>query len=330
MIWGNMPGFYNSDSGGPRWGDSTIIADEFGNVEVIDGYCGIGTTRLIKALKKRKIKSPYLYITHAHYDHYYGIRQIIRDSYFTPKALYCYDPKTLTAHTKDIRENIEALTNIINEAKTKNIPVVYLKNGNTVRHGEIKFTVYRDQPSTFNGNSDAYVNDGSLCFWFPEIKYLITGDAGLEVAKKNNLDPVFIKIGHHGNNCVRAMATWLKNRGCKYCWDNDYSTKITDFLKTGREDCLAVGMKYFGIHGDINFVAFEGKINIYKDGKAYSYACLYRGKNTMKLATLQVVRATLLGEYGTNNERTTALLADGFNPGSVQGWINTLTKLIKG
>lgn len=329
MIWGNIPGFYNSDSGGPRWGDCEIIQDDFGNVEIIDGYCGVGTTRLIKRLKEWKIKSPYLYITHAHYDHYYGIRKIINDGYFKPKALYCYDPKTLTAHTNAIQDNITALTAIIKEAKVKNIPVIYLKNGDKIQHGDIKFTVYRDQPK-FTGNSDAYVNDGSLCFWFPEIKYLITGDAGLEVAKKNNLDPIVIKIGHHGNNCVRVMATWLKNHGCKFCWDNDYNTKLTDFLMTGREDCLAVGMKYFNIHGDINFVAFNGKVNIYKDGKISSYTCPYKGENKMKSATLQIVKAVLLGEYGSSNERTTGLLADGFNPGSVQGWINTLTKLIKG
>lgn len=39
-----IPGFQNSDSGGPRWGDAQII-DDGKNYEVIDGYCGVGATR---------------------------------------------------------------------------------------------------------------------------------------------------------------------------------------------------------------------------------------------------------------------------------------------
>ena len=58
-----IPGFSTSDSGGPRWGDCTII-DDGTNYEIIDGYCGVGTTRLIKRMKKRKILQPYLYISH--------------------------------------------------------------------------------------------------------------------------------------------------------------------------------------------------------------------------------------------------------------------------
>ena len=69
MIRLHIPGFYNSDSGGPRWGDATIITDDKGNADVIDGYCGIGATRLISILKKRNIKKPYLHISHAAHFH---------------------------------------------------------------------------------------------------------------------------------------------------------------------------------------------------------------------------------------------------------------------
>ena len=88
----------------PRCGDAQII-DDGTNYEVIDGYCGKGANRLISALKKRKIYSPYLHITHAHYDHYYGIRAIIRDKAFAPKALYCYDPDSLRDVSKDVKES---------------------------------------------------------------------------------------------------------------------------------------------------------------------------------------------------------------------------------
>lgn len=328
MIRIHIPGFYDSDSGGPRWGDAQII-DDGKNFEVIDGYCGAGTTHLIKALKDRSIKSPYLYITHAHYDHRYGVRQIINDSYFTPKGLYCQDPSTITAYNSDIKSDLDALKTIIREAKAKGIPVHYLGDGDKIVHGEIKFTVYRDFPK-YNGNNEAYLNDGSLCFWFPELKYLTTGDAGLDCAKEHNLNPIWIKIGHHGNDCPRVISIWLYNHGTRYCWDNDYNTKLTDFLMTGREDCIAVGMKYLSCHGDLNAIFFSKRAVIYKDGNIYRYACNYNGKPTLADPTLENVKAVLSGKAGNSNARVTYLLNRKMNPGLIQKEINELYKLIKG
>ena len=328
MIRIHIPGFYDSDSGGPRWGDAQIIDDGV-NFEVIDGYCGAGTTHLVKALKDRSIKSPYLYITHAHYDHRYGVRQIINDSYFKPKAIYCQDYSTITAYNGDIKSDLDALKTIIREAKAKSIPVHYLGDGDKIVHGDIKFTVYRDFPK-FNGNNEAYLNDGSLCFWFPELKYLTTGDAGLDCAKEHNLAAIWIKIGHHGNDCPRVISEWLWKHGARYCWDNDYNTKLTDFLMTGREDCIAVGMKYFSCHGDLNAIFFSKRAVIYKDGNIYRYACGYNGKPTLADPTLENVKAVLSGKAGNSNARVTYLLNRKMNPGLIQKEINELYKLIKG
>lgn len=330
-----IPGFHDNDTGGPRWGDAQII-DDGKNFEVIDGYCEIGATRLIKYLKARGIKTPYLHISHAHYDHYDGIRQIIRDSYFKPKGLFCYDPATLGDVSADVKDGKRVLKNIITEAKNKGIPVTYLKQGDKITHGDIKIHVYRNTSVTYRGNDDAYMNDSSLSYWFPEIGYLTTGDADFDCANKYRLHPVMIKIGHHGNDCSghdkqpRAMATWLYQQGCRYCWDNDYNTKITDFLQTGREDCTAVGMKYFSCHGDINILAYGGKVVIYKDGKTYSYKCSYKGKSTIGYATITVIEDVIAGKYGASNERVTTLLNAGYWPSNVQAHINKLYKLIKG
>ena len=331
MIWINIPGFVSSDfSGGEtRLGDAQIITDGI-NFDIIDGYCGKGATKLISALKKIGIKTPYLHISHAHWDHYDGIRKIIRDSYFKPKRLYLYDPSSLGDVSSDVKSEKATLRNIVSEAKAKGIPVTYLKNGDRVTHGDIKFTVFRDQPMKYNGNSDAYINNGSLCYWFNEIRYLTTGDAGLECARKHNLNPMIIKIGHHGNDCIRSEATWLKNHGCVYCWDNDHSVKLTDFLMTGREDCLAVGMKYFGCHGDINIICANKTGIIYKDGGAYKYKCDYAEKATLKGANLAVVKATLKGTYGANNDRITNLIRLGYWPSQVQDNVNEIVKLVKG
>ena len=330
MIRIYIPGFSSADNEkeGPRFGDSTVVMAEY--VDVIDGYCGIGTTRLIRFLKNRNINAPYLHITHPHYDHYYGIRKIIKDKWFKPKGLYCQDPDTIDDVSEDVKSNKRTLRAIISEAEARGIPVIYVTNGSTIKHGSVNIKVYRDTDVTYKGNSDAYLNDGSLCYWFPDLKYLTTGDAGLEVAKKHGLKPVFIKIGHHGNDCVRVMATWLKNNGCLFCWDNDYNVKLTDFLMTGREDCLAVGMQYFNCHGDINILAYGGKVVIYKDKDVYQYPCSYKGKATLGYASVNVIEDVIEGKYSSGNARITALINAGYWPSNVQNHINKLYRLIKG
>ena len=333
MIRLHVPGFSDNDftekeirDGEARLGDAQIIDDGKYYV-VIDGYCGKGTTRLINALKERKITRPYLYITHAHYDHYYGVRQIIRDDYFKPRALYCYDPaKVLTHLTNEIRSNISALQAVIEEARKKKIPVKYIDDGDKITHGEIKIEVYR-RDTEYDGNSEGYVNDRSIALWFPELRYLTTGDGATRVG---DLKPKFIKIGHHGNYCPRVQATWLKNNGCIFCWDNDYATTITDFLETGREDCIGVGMKYLDCHGDLNAIFFGRRAVIYKRGQIYRYSCSYSGKAALEGPNLTNVKAVLRGDAGTDDARVTYLLNHAQNPGLIQQEINELYSLIRG
>ena len=308
MIRLQAVGLYSSDfgSGETRLGDAQII-DDGKYYEVIDGYCSKGATRLINTLKTRGIKNPYLYITHPHWDHRDGIRKIIKDTWFAPKALYCQNPSTLTAYNSDVKGDIDALKTIINEAKARKIPVIYLNNGYKIVHGEIKFTVYRDNPK-WTGNSDAYLNDGSLCFWFPELSYLTTGDAGLWCAERYKLLVKFFKGGHHDNDNSgdtmkpSEMCRWLKNRGCEYFWDNDYSTKLTDFLMTGREDALNAKMKFFDIHGDINAIFWKGKAVIYKHGQIYRYTCGYNGAPALLNPDLDNVKMVLSGKAGVDRK----------------------------
>ena len=276
-------GLYASDfSGGEtRLGDTQIIGND-----VIDGYCDRGATRLISVLKSAGIRSPYLHITHPHYDHRDGINKILSDPWFTPRALYCQDPDSITGHNGSIRSDINALRDIVNKAKKKNIPVIFLDNEQKVEHGEIKFTVYRAYPK-YTGNSDAYLNEGSLCYWFPELRYLTTGDASLWCAYKYNLDPLIIKCGHHGNDASGGdwlkpsqMCVWLYKRGCRYYWDNDFSTKLTDFLMTGREDAINAKMIVLNIHGDIDMTFARGKVTITHAGRSYTDSVPYNGDYT--------------------------------------------------
>lgn len=283
---------YSSDfgSGETRLGDTQIITDGT-YVDVIDGYCGNGAIRLINELKSRDIKSPYLHITHAHYDHDYGILRIINNSYFSPKALYCYDPDSLKGgfSCSEVKSDAEYLRKVINAAKSKGIPVKYIGDGDTIDHGDIHIKVYRRQPSYKGTSSDshgwAYLNEGSLCYWFPELRYLTTGDASMWSAYKYGFYPLIIKGGHHGNDISAdewlspsKMGVWLYNHGCRYYWDNDFSTKLTDFLMTGRDDAINAGMTILNIHSAISMTFADGKVTIKNGSKTYTASVPYNGK----------------------------------------------------
>lgn len=278
-------GMYSSDfSGGEtRNGDTQIVTDGK-YYDVIDGGCDRYATRLITYLKTNNIRDPYLHASHPHYDHIDGINKILSDPWFTPRGLYCQDPDSITAHNSSIRSDINALRNIIAKAKKKDIPVIFLDNEQKVEHGEIKITVYRQYPK-YSGNSDAYLNDGSLCYWFAEQRYLTTGDASMWCAYKYNLDPLIVKGGHHGNDMSAdgylkpsQMCIWLYKHGCRFYWDNDFSTKLTDFLMTGREDAINAGMTFIDIHGDIDMVFACGKVTITHAGKSYTDSVPYSGE----------------------------------------------------
>lgn len=278
-------GMYSSDfSGGEtRNGDTQVVTDGK-YFDVIDGGCDKYATRLITHLKSRNIRDPYLHISHCHYDHRDGIDKILSDPWFKPRGLYCQDPDSITAHNSAIRSDINALRNIIAKAKGKDIPVIYLGNEDKIEHGEIKITVYRQYPK-YSGNSDAYLNDGSLCYWFAALRYLTTGDASMWCAYKYGLHPLIVKGGHHGNDMSAdgylkpsQMCPWLYKHGCLYYWDNDFSTRLTDFLMTGREDAINAGMTFIDIHGDIDMVFAEGKVTIRHGSQTYTHNVPYQGK----------------------------------------------------
>ena len=278
-------GMYSSDFAGgeTRNGDTQIVTDGK-NFDVIDGGCDKYATRLITHLKSRNIRDPYLHISHCHYDHRDGIDKILSDPWFKPRGLYCQNPDSITGHSSTIRSDINALRKIIDKAKSKGIPVIYLGNEDKIEHGEIKITVYRQYPK-YTGNSDAYLNDGSLCYWFAALRYLTTGDASMWCAYKYNLNPLIVKGGHHGNDMSAdgylkpsQMCVWLFMHGCRFYWDNDFSTKLTDFLMTGREDAINAGMTFIDIHGDIDMIFAEGKVTISHGSNTYTAAVPYQGK----------------------------------------------------
>ena len=83
------------------------------------------------------------------------------------------------------------LERIISKAKKKGARVVYAKDGQKFHIGDICFVTYRDQPSSAR-NTETYINQGSLCVWFPENGLLYTGDTGAYCVKKHDLHPTVV------------------------------------------------------------------------------------------------------------------------------------------
>lgn len=278
-----------------RYGDTQVFIDTKNNIcLIIDGGLGQCSSRLISYLKQNKIKEVYLLLTHPHNDHGDGLINIIEDSYFTVLCFYCYDPNSLKSGLRNnkgsdsVRDDIDYLNDIISKARKKEIDVKYLVHGDKVELGDIKFNVYREQPSRVEDDDTygwAYVNDGSLCLYFPDLYYWTSGDGSDSIwdfIKKLGLTVKFFKIPHHGNNCPRSQANGLKSHGANLCWYNDLEPKgvgTNDFTLYGAGRCKEAGITVINCIGaDINITFAMKKATITKGNSSWSYAIPYGGE----------------------------------------------------
>ena len=280
-----------------RYGDSQVFIDTKNNIcLVIDGGLGQCSSRLISYLKQNKIKEVYLLLTHPHNDHGDGLLDIIKDSYFTVLRFYCYDPNSLKDGLRNnkgsdsVREDIDYLNEIISEAKNRDIEVKYLVHGDKVELGDIKFNVYREQPSRVEDDDTygwAYVNDGSLCLYFPDLYYWTSGDGSDSIwdfIKKLGLTVKFFKIPHHGNNCPKSQANGLKSHGANLCWYNDLEPNgvgTNEFTAYGARRCKEARITVIDCIGaDIEMTFAMGKATITKGNSSWTYSITYNGEYT--------------------------------------------------
>ena len=329
MIHVFIPGLQKSVSKETRYGDGQIINDGT-NYIVIDGFCGKGSTILINTLKEWGVKSPILALSHPHVDHMQGLSIIMKDKYFTPKEFWCYDPATLSSGLSNnkgsaaVRDDISDLNTIINLAKSKNIPVKFLKHNQSLTRGDIKIKIYRQQPSKVandDNNGWAYVNDGSLCFFFPEIGYWTSGDGPERIynlAKSVGAKVKFFKIPHHGNNCPESQSKGLKKIGVIGCWYNDLEPNgigTTGFTAYGARRCKQIGLSVFTTFTDINMICYNGKVHIWHGAKEIlTYTASYEGPSNLKLVSVDVVRDIFIGKYFNGDTRITKLIRAGYYP----------------
>ena len=355
LIW-HVPGFskYENDT---RYGDCQFFIYTYPKTGhklffAIDGYDKDGDDRFIEDLylfKANKDSEIWVEISHGHYDHLKGIRTAINHKTngkytFNITRLYMQDPASLKVGLRDnkgsgyVRNAINTLYEIKAEAEARGIKVIFVKNKQKIKFGDTTIQFFREQPTRVEDSDrygDTYLNHGSIITWFPDLSYITSGDGPKrldQICDKYDLDPIFVKGPHHGNILIRVCATWLKNHGCLYYWDNDLSKDITGFLETGREDAIAVGMEILNCVGDINGVAHNGKLYVYKNGKlAFSYDCSYKGPKTLiQKPTVTLVRMILRGKYSTGDRRISKILAIGYAPLEAQKYVDRVINTAKG
>ena len=343
MIRCYIPGFKRPSKEENRYGDTQVLTDGKYTL-VIDGMCGTGATKLITWLKKNKKQKVWLLITHWHDDHFVGIEKILNDSYFKPQMLICPNPTWLDPGLKGpAAKTVQACINdgnrIVALAKKKKIPVKFPVSGSAYKFGELKFKLYKQlpkQPYSDDPHAWGFVNDGSISAFFPEYGYWTSGDGCGISDQKDRIRHLglagkikFFKIDHHGGYCTESNAQFFKQQGADFCWYNDLEPNgvgTEEFTQFGARRCKQADIHVFESVGDINWIAKDKKVVIYKDFKSYSYDCAYKGKATLKGASRKVANDVIAGKYGSDNERITNLLDAGYYPIAVQKLVNKILK----
>lgn len=276
-----------------RRGDGLILHSDTGYTLIVDGFDGSSpTAKMITWLKDRKITDLYLLLTHPHYDHYSGLRMIMRNGGFKIKRFYCYDPETIrhgigsSANGKSVKEDYDNLKSIISQAKGCGAEVVYLKKDDSVTLGDIRFKVWREQPTHFtdldDGNAYAFTNNGSLCTYFQDFHFLTTGD-GPESLK----DAIsyfggkisFLKIPHHGNSCSASNAKAARGAGCTLAYETNVEAKgpgTTDFTAYGARRLVEQGIKVLMENTDIWMLVSDGLLRVVQGSSTWRFEIPYR------------------------------------------------------
>ncbi|MEG1427879.1 MAG: ComEC/Rec2 family competence protein [Oscillospiraceae bacterium] len=168
----------------------SILIESRGKFILIDGGDINSTDYILTYLHRRKVRElEAVFLSHPDSDHLGAFATVLRK--FPTKEFYT---------TKGSAQTPEYL-DMINVLQEKNVPISYLRAGNTLEFGKINFAFFSPEGTYANSN------DNSLVFrvYYEDFSTLFTGDAGL-AAEKNilksdmHLQSDVLKISHHGSD----------------------------------------------------------------------------------------------------------------------------------
>lgn len=296
MFTGYFPKFtLPSGKSDARHGDGLAMICN-GQSMLVDGFeGGEPTKRMITWLKTNGVKTiDVAVLTHYHYDHYNGLLQVEADPDLHIDLVYCYDPRTLlhgvdnSSNGRSVKEDIANAYAWIRKMQSYGTRVKWMDRGDVLKFGDITWRIYRDQPKVFtdldDGNAYAFVNDGSLILWSPEIELLLGGDGPNDLesairwfgAKVSGYD-----VSHHGNNCSQHNALALKSAGCVVAWQSCIERSgagTTGWTEYGSRRVKQQGVPVWQQDQDIIITAGAGKITFTQGSKSIAKDIPYHGE----------------------------------------------------
>ena len=181
-------------------GDGILIENSTGKNFFIDGGSTsvkqLGKYRISPCLKSKGISSiDYACVTHLDQDHISGLTELMEgcDTTGNIKINHLVLPDT---SLKD-----EAYQNMVQLAADKNIPVIYLKKGDKLMDGDLKFTCLHPYPEFITNDRNNY----STVLWmqYGNMDMLFTGDVSDEgedaITESGLPECEVLKVAHHGS-----------------------------------------------------------------------------------------------------------------------------------
>ena len=295
MLTGYLPKFtLPSRVTDDRRGDGVAMICD-GVSMLIDGFEGGEPTNGLKSWLASKGVSDIdiAVLTHGHYDHYHGLQLIEEDERFHIKVLYCYDPETLrhgvdnTANGRAVKSDIANMYNFIRTMQSHGTKVIFINHGGSIKFGSITWKIYRKQPTSFThldgGEAYAFLNDGSLVLYSPEVRCIFGGDgpnALKDAIAYFNDKVVFYDVSHHGNACSESNAIALKKAGCILAWQSCIERNgvgSTNWTAYGSRRVKQQGITVWQQNVDVTFSAGGGKITFRQGSNVITANVPYHG-----------------------------------------------------
>lgn len=296
MLQGYLPKFtLPSRTSDDRHGDGVAIICD-GEVLLIDGFeGGEPTNRMMDWLEANNVKEiDKALLTHAHWDHFNGLKIIERDDRFHIKVLYCYNPETLrhgvdnSENGRSVKSDIAEMYNFINVMKEHGTNVIYVDDGDKITVGDVSFDICRSQPTGFTSldqnHAYAFINHGSLVLHSPDVELTFSGDGPdniKEFIDKYGWKISFYDVSHHGNNCDRPNAIAVKKAGCVLAWQSCIEKNgvgSTGWTVYGSSRVKEQGIPVWQQDADVKFYAGGGKITFVQGTKKITKEVPYIGK----------------------------------------------------
>lgn len=269
-----------------------------GQVMLFDGFEGGEPTNGMKAwLAENGVSTvDVAVLSHVHYDHYNGLLQIEEDSRFHIKQVLMYDPLTLkhgcdgSANGRAVKDDMNNAYKFIRAMQAHGTKVNWLDKGGVVKCGDTSWKVYRNQPRKFtdldDGNAYAFVNDGSLVLYSPEVKLLFGGDGCIDLKDaiayfKQKIIAMYVQ--HHGNDCPESSARAAAQAGVILMWETNVERNgagTTGFTMYGSRRVVQVGIPVWMQNQPIYIEAANGKIVFKQGGKIVTASVPYQSYQT--------------------------------------------------